>query len=149
MKIVEREKPQAKGCWNKINKQISINRLRAASKEPRCAPRKWPIRRKFLCYNRSLPGWRYRLGVRTEDSQSSNTGSIPVSATNLSCRRLGLCNTSGRWPTPSDVQVSEGEHTVSVKKAGFQSWERKLKVSAGSNIHLNAEFEKASPRRHS
>src|SRR5579862_8901934 len=24
---------------------------------------------------------RYRLGVRTEDSQSSNTGSIPVSAT--------------------------------------------------------------------
>ncbi len=27
--------------------------------------------------------WRYRLGVRTEDSQSSNTGSIPVSATNF------------------------------------------------------------------
>src|ERR1700676_2175299 len=26
---------------------------------------------------------RYRLGVRTEDSQSSNTGSIPVSATKL------------------------------------------------------------------
>jgi hypothetical protein len=22
MKIVEREKPQAKGCWNKLNKQI-------------------------------------------------------------------------------------------------------------------------------
>jgi integrase len=28
--------------------------------------------------------WRYRLGVRTEDSQSSNPGSIPGSATNLS-----------------------------------------------------------------
>ncbi len=27
------------------------------------------------------PGWRYRLGVRTEDSQSSNPGSIPGSAT--------------------------------------------------------------------
>ncbi len=26
--------------------------------------------------------WRYRLGVRTEDSQSSNPGSIPGSATN-------------------------------------------------------------------
>jgi hypothetical protein len=25
--------------------------------------------------------WRYRLGVRTEDSQSSNPGSIPGSAT--------------------------------------------------------------------
>jgi PEGA domain len=45
--------------------------------------------------------------------------------------------------TPSDVQVSEGDHTVSVKKAGFKSWERKLKVNAGSNVHLNAELEKA------
>ena len=38
-------------------------------------------RRTELCYNlSSLPG-RYRLGVRTEDSQSSNPGSIPGSAT--------------------------------------------------------------------
>jgi hypothetical protein len=29
-----------------------------------------------------LEKWRYRLGVRTEDSQSSNPGSIPGSATN-------------------------------------------------------------------
>jgi PEGA domain-containing protein len=43
--------------------------------------------------------------------------------------------------TPSDVQVTEGEHTVAVKKAGFKDWERKLKVSAGSNVHLNAELE--------
>ena len=46
--------------------------------------------------------------------------------------------------TPSDVQVSEGEHTVSVKKTGFKDWERKLKVSGGSSVHLNAELEKAS-----
>ncbi len=45
--------------------------------------------------------------------------------------------------TPSDVQVSEGDHTVSVKKTGFKNWERKLKVSAGSSVHLNAELEKA------
>ena len=31
---------------------------------------------------RNPPEWRYRLGVRTEDSQSSNPGSIPGSATN-------------------------------------------------------------------
>src|SRR5271157_1452019 len=30
---------------------------------------------------RNPPEWRYRLGVRTEDSQSSNPGSIPGSAT--------------------------------------------------------------------
>ncbi len=45
--------------------------------------------------------------------------------------------------TPSDIQVSEGEHIVSVKKAGFTNWERKVKVSAGSNVHLSAELEKA------
>ena len=44
--------------------------------------------------------------------------------------------------TPSDVQVSEGEHTISVKKAGFKDWERKLKVSGGSSVHLSAELEK-------
>ncbi len=46
--------------------------------------------------------------------------------------------------TPSDVQVTEGEHTVAVKKSGFKDWQRKMKVSAGSNIRLNAELEKAT-----
>jgi hypothetical protein len=46
--------------------------------------------------------------------------------------------------TPSDVQVTEGEHTISVKKTGFKDWERKLKVSGGSSVHLNAELEKAA-----
>jgi hypothetical protein len=45
--------------------------------------------------------------------------------------------------TPSDVQVSEGDHTVIVKKSGFKNWERALKSSAGSNVHLSAELEKA------
>jgi len=44
--------------------------------------------------------------------------------------------------TPSDVQVTEGEHTVVVKKAGFKDWVRKLKVSSGSSVHVNAELEK-------
>jgi hypothetical protein len=46
--------------------------------------------------------------------------------------------------TPSDVQVTEGDHTVTVRKAGFKDWERKLKVSGGSSVHLNAELEKAA-----
>jgi hypothetical protein len=44
--------------------------------------------------------------------------------------------------TPSDVQVPEGEHGIVIKKVGFRDWERKLKVSAGSTIHLDAEMEK-------
>jgi hypothetical protein len=47
--------------------------------------------------------------------------------------------------TPSDVQMTEGEHTVAVKKTGFKDWERKLKVSGGSSVHLNAQLEKANP----
>jgi hypothetical protein len=45
--------------------------------------------------------------------------------------------------TPSDVQIADGDHTVVVKKAGFKNWERKLKSSAGSSVHLSAELEKA------
>jgi PEGA domain-containing protein len=45
--------------------------------------------------------------------------------------------------TPSDVQISEGDHTISVKKTGFKNWERKLKVNAGSSVHLSAELDNA------
>jgi hypothetical protein len=45
--------------------------------------------------------------------------------------------------TPSDVQVAEGDHTVVVKKSGFKNWERNLKSSAGSSVHIGAELEKA------
>jgi hypothetical protein len=44
--------------------------------------------------------------------------------------------------TPADVQVGEGDHTITVKKTGFKDWERKLKVTGGSSVHLNAELEK-------
>jgi hypothetical protein len=46
--------------------------------------------------------------------------------------------------TPSDVQVTEGDHTLVVKKLGFNTWERKLKSSAGSTVHIRAELEKAN-----
>ena len=48
--------------------------------------------------------------------------------------------------TPSEVQVAEGDHIVSVRKAGFNSWERKMKVSSGSNLHLSAELERVAPQ---
>jgi hypothetical protein len=46
--------------------------------------------------------------------------------------------------TPSDVQVAEGDHTVTVKKPGFNDWQRKLRITGGSSVHLNAELEKAA-----
>jgi hypothetical protein len=44
--------------------------------------------------------------------------------------------------TPSDLQVTEGEHSVVVKKSGFKDWERKVKVTTGSSVHISAELEK-------
>lgn len=44
--------------------------------------------------------------------------------------------------TPSDVQVGEGDHTVTIRKTGFNDWQRNLKITAGSNVQLNASLEK-------
>ena len=44
--------------------------------------------------------------------------------------------------TPSALAVAEGEHTLEIKKAGFKVWQRKLKVTSGSSVHINAELDK-------
>ena len=58
-----------------------------------------PVLRK-ACYNRNLVQWRYRLGVRTEDSQSSNPGSIPGSATKY------FHPIKGFWINDSEIPAS-------------------------------------------
>lgn len=45
---------------------------------------------------------------------------------------------------PSDLQVSDGEHTITVKRTGFKNWERKMKVTGGSSVHLSAQLEKVA-----
>lgn len=46
--------------------------------------------------------------------------------------------------TPSDVDVPAGDHTLSIKKSGFKDWTKTMKISAGSNIHIKSELEKAT-----
>ena len=43
--------------------------------------------------------------------------------------------------TPSSMELPSGEHTVTVRKTGFKTWERKVKVGGGE-IRINAEMEK-------
>lgn len=45
--------------------------------------------------------------------------------------------------TPSTLQIKAGEHTVSVKKAGYIVWERTVTLNAGGNITIDAALEKA------
>jgi hypothetical protein len=42
--------------------------------------------------------------------------------------------------TPSTIDATAGEHTVTVSKNGYKSWERKLKTNGG-NVNLNVELE--------
>lgn len=45
--------------------------------------------------------------------------------------------------TPSDIDVPAGDHTLSIKKSGFKDWTKNIKISAGSNVHIKPELEKA------
>jgi len=44
--------------------------------------------------------------------------------------------------TPSSLAVSQGQHTITVKKKGYQDWSKAMNLS-GSSVHLNAELEVA------
>ncbi len=45
--------------------------------------------------------------------------------------------------TPSALKLSGGAHLIRIEKAGFSPWERKVTVSPGSRITINAELQKA------
>jgi PEGA domain len=42
--------------------------------------------------------------------------------------------------TPSELDVTPGDHVLTVSKSGFKSWERKFKATGGS-VNINAELE--------
>src|SRR5205807_10453786 len=42
--------------------------------------------------------------------------------------------------TPSSVGVLPGDHVITVKKAGYKAWERKVAISSG-HVKLAAELE--------
>jgi len=42
--------------------------------------------------------------------------------------------------TPSSVGMSAGEHEIKIIKAGYNTWERKVRISSGS-VKITAELE--------
>jgi len=53
-------------------------------------------------------------------------------------------NVDGKWMgnTPSTLQLSPGEHTVTIEKEGLISWGRTMTVNAGGSVAINATLEK-------
>ena len=44
--------------------------------------------------------------------------------------------------TPSTIQLPPGDYALTIKKAGYKTWERKMKGTVG-DINVRAELEKA------
>jgi hypothetical protein len=42
--------------------------------------------------------------------------------------------------TPSTLQLSLGDHEITIKKKGFQTWTRKMKATSGS-VNVNADLD--------
>lgn len=93
-------------------------------------------------------------GTRKPDAQPGKAAqSAPASATPAAAR-ISIASVpdgadieiDGKFAgnAPSDLEVPQGEHSIVVKKSGYKTWERKMNVIAGSNIHLNAEMEKST-----
>jgi hypothetical protein len=48
--------------------------------------------------------------------------------------------------TPSKVATTLGDHIVTVKKSGFEKWERKMHITGGA-VNIRVEFEKKTPNQ--
>ncbi len=44
--------------------------------------------------------------------------------------------------TPSNIQLSSGDHKISVSHSGFVVWEKIISITAGGSVNLNANLEK-------
>lgn len=79
-------------------------------------------------------------------AQSSN--STATESTNISVKSAPegaeiMINDKFAGSTPSTLQLKLGEYKISVKKAGYATWERTITLSSGSNITIDAALVKA------
>jgi hypothetical protein len=73
---------------------------------------------------------------KTGDSQASDKISVSSNPANADITVDG----SFVGNTPSQIDIAPGDHTLTISKAGFKTWERKFKASGG-NVNINAELE--------
>jgi hypothetical protein len=85
-----------------------------------------------------------------EKNSVAPTSATPDKSVPLACRVFVASTPDGAdieidggfvGSTPSAVEVPAGEHSVIIKKAGYETWVRTLKVTGG-DIKLSAELEK-------
>lgn len=86
------------------------------------------------------------VAVQTAES-SSLTNTVAADSSNISIKSApdgAEIMVDGKFvgSTPSTLQIKAGEHTISIKKDGYNLWERSITLTAGSSITLDAALEK-------
>jgi PEGA domain-containing protein len=77
--------------------------------------------------------------------QEASTGNIDFSSVMIKSIPEGaeiLIDGKVAGNTPSTLRLKHGEHTISIRKSGFVLWERKITISAGIHILVDAALEK-------
>jgi hypothetical protein len=72
-----------------------------------------------------------------QPSQGGSPGTVAISSNPAGAEISVDQNFIGN--TPSSTTLGPGKHVVSIKKSGFQDWEREIVVSGG-NVNLSAEL---------
>ncbi|MGD0163716.1 MAG: PEGA domain-containing protein [Candidatus Sulfotelmatobacter sp.] len=81
---------------------------------------------------------------QAETHAGSDVPMQPANVTVKSTPQGADINVDGKFMgnTPSTIQLSPGEHLVSVEKEGMRPWQRTMTVTAGGSITLDATLEK-------
>jgi len=97
----------------------------------------WPSRVNKV--NAQTPKAVQLVTVSQKSSDAAPSSQISVSSTPASAD----IEVDGSYvgSTPSTIDVTPGEHSVAVKKSGYKSWERTMKISGGT-VNVSAELEK-------
>jgi hypothetical protein len=95
--------------------------------------------------------WPSRAGKATAQKQAAQLVTVSDSSAALSmASKIAVSSTPANSDialdgnfvgnTPSQIDVTPGEHTLTISKSGFKTWERKFKATGGS-VNINAELE--------
>jgi protein-tyrosine-phosphatase len=95
--------------------------------------------------------WRSRAGKAAAQKQAAQLVTVSDNSATVSlASKIAVSSTPANADialdgsfvgnTPSEIDVTPGDHTLTLNKSGFKVWERKFKATGG-NVNINAELE--------
>jgi hypothetical protein len=103
----------------------------------------WPARRAQLANAQAGVGARDSASSTPSSGMTSASGALRQAEIEVVSSPAGAdIEIDGNFvgSTPSSLTATPGQHQVVVKKAGYESWQRKVLVTGG-HVRLNAQLE--------